>query len=74
MQRDKLGVLEGFDHAYEDDVTDKKVCRPSIASPASSSRFEDNGLTLVIEPTVSLYSLGYPWTSLLWLLLSCMLI
>lgn len=24
-QRDKAGVPEGFDHAYEDDLTDKKV-------------------------------------------------
>jgi hypothetical protein len=23
--RDKSGVLEAFEHAYEDDVTDKKV-------------------------------------------------
>lgn len=25
-KRDKSGILEGFDHAYEDDLTDKKVC------------------------------------------------
>lgn len=25
-QRDKAGVLEAFEHAYEDDVTDRKVC------------------------------------------------
>lgn len=24
-RRDQSGVLEGYDHAYEDDVTDKKV-------------------------------------------------
>jgi hypothetical protein len=24
-QRDKAGVMEGFDHAYEDDSTDRKV-------------------------------------------------
>jgi len=24
-KRDKSGILEGFDHAYEDDLTDKKV-------------------------------------------------
>lgn len=25
-QRDRAGVPEGFDHAYEDDLTDLKVC------------------------------------------------
>lgn len=25
-RRDKAGVMESFEHAYEDDVTDKKVC------------------------------------------------
>lgn len=25
-RRDKAGIMEGFDHAYEDDLTDKKVC------------------------------------------------
>jgi hypothetical protein len=25
-RRDKSGVLEAYDHAFEDDVTDKKVC------------------------------------------------
>ncbi|KIW12240.1 hypothetical protein PV08_09516 [Exophiala spinifera] len=25
-RRDRAGILEAFDHAYEDDVTDKKVC------------------------------------------------
>lgn len=25
-RRDKHGVMESFDHAYEDDVTDRKVC------------------------------------------------
>lgn len=24
-RRDKAGIMEGFDHAYEDDLTDKKV-------------------------------------------------
>lgn len=24
-KRDKTGIMEGFDHAYEDDLTDKKV-------------------------------------------------
>ena len=24
-KRDKSGILEGFDHAYEDDLTDRKV-------------------------------------------------
>jgi hypothetical protein len=24
-KRDAAGILEGFDHAYEDDITDKKV-------------------------------------------------
>jgi hypothetical protein len=27
-RRDKSGVGEGFDHAYEDDLTDMKVCAP----------------------------------------------
>jgi uncharacterized membrane-anchored protein len=27
-KRDKSGVLEGFDHAYEDDLTDKTVGFP----------------------------------------------
>lgn len=27
-KRDKSGTTEGFDHAYEDDLTDKKVSRP----------------------------------------------
>lgn len=26
--RDKTGILEGYDHAYEDDLTDKKVRSP----------------------------------------------
>lgn len=25
-KRDKAGTAEGFDHAYEDDLTDRKVC------------------------------------------------
>lgn len=25
-RRDKAGVMEAFEHAYEDDVTDRKVC------------------------------------------------
>ena len=24
-KRDEAGIMEGFDHAYEDDLTDKKV-------------------------------------------------
>lgn len=24
--RDKAGIMEAFEHAYEDDVTDRKVC------------------------------------------------
>jgi hypothetical protein len=33
-KRDAAGILEGFDHAYEDDVTDKKV-KTIFASKAS---------------------------------------
>lgn len=29
-QRDKAGIMEGFDHAYEDDLTDKKVARSPV--------------------------------------------
>ena len=25
-QRDREGIMEAFEHAYEDDVTDRKVC------------------------------------------------
>lgn len=28
-KRDKAGTLEAFEHAYEDDVTDRKVCFPN---------------------------------------------
>jgi hypothetical protein len=27
-RRDKMGTVEGFEHAYEDDLTDKMVCDP----------------------------------------------
>lgn len=42
-KRDATGTLEGFDHAYEDDLTDKKVsvllpaCTTSILFAYSSS-------------------------------------
>lgn len=28
-KRDEVGIMEGFDHAYEDDLTDKKVSLPA---------------------------------------------
>jgi hypothetical protein len=31
-QRDKAGVMEAFEHAYEDDVTDRKVCFSNLSS------------------------------------------
>lgn len=33
-QRDRAGTLEGYDHAYEDDVTDRKVSRCSVLTLA----------------------------------------
>jgi hypothetical protein len=29
-KRDKTGIMEGFEHAYEDDMTDRKVTIPPI--------------------------------------------
>lgn len=29
-KRDRAGVEEGFEHAYEDDLTDLKVCSPRV--------------------------------------------
>lgn len=29
-RRDKMGTVEGFEHAYEDDLTDKMVSDPSF--------------------------------------------
>jgi hypothetical protein len=31
--RDDAGTLEGFDHAFEDDLTDMKVWNPNCCSP-----------------------------------------
>jgi hypothetical protein len=28
--RDATGIMEGYDHAFEDDLTDKKVSFPSF--------------------------------------------
>lgn len=30
-RRDKTGTVEGFEHAYEDDLTDKMVSKPSFS-------------------------------------------
>lgn len=48
-QRDKAGILEGFDHAYEDDLTDLKVspydetvlCGPGLLTPRFRIRSSD---------------------------------
>lgn len=33
-RRDQAGIMEGYDHAYEDDVTDKKVSANQLLSRA----------------------------------------
>lgn len=39
-KRDKAGTMEGFEHAYEDDLTDMKVCVPFFT--ASTRQAESN--------------------------------
>jgi len=48
-RRDKAGTAEGFDHAYEDDLTDSKVCRDcwwSCGDPLLTMRRIPNSGTL----------------------------
>lgn len=50
-RRDRGGVMEAFDHAFEDDLTDKKVCFMILLS------FEDGVLTAMLESAIPLYDL-----------------
>ena len=50
-QRDRDGSSEGFDHAYEDDLTDKKV----RCSHGLGKQFADNSFA---EPAVQVYSMS----------------
>lgn len=49
-RRDKAGIMEGFDHAYEDDLTDKKVC---VSTP-NLKRL----LIICLEHAIPVYSLN----------------
>lgn len=54
-KRDASGILEGFDHAYEDDLTDKKVCK--TLETLGCFFFDRTRLILSSESTISLYDL-----------------
>jgi hypothetical protein len=69
-KRDKAGIAEAFDHAYEDDLTDLKVC-----NHIQSHLFEPFRLHYRIEPAVQICSLRHcqgfvPKTALILFLIS----
>ncbi len=49
-KRDKAGTAEAFEHAYEDDLTDKTVCWPNFVSCRRR-----HPLMLLPEPSVQVY-------------------
>lgn len=46
-RRDATGVLEGFEHAYEDDLTDKTVSNPTNCRTQ----------LIILEPSIPVYCL-----------------
>ena len=52
--RDEAGILEGFDHAYEDDLTDRKVGHLFYPWPIQLCR---SRLTIFLEPAISVHNL-----------------
>lgn len=59
-RRDRVGEPEGYEHAYDDDITDMKVC-VCCSSCASGTL---TGLTLHRTPNSDILSKGLPWTCL----------
>ncbi|KAF5017614.1 hypothetical protein F66182_10440 [Fusarium sp. NRRL 66182] len=43
-KRDEAGIMEGFDHAYEDDLTDKKTVKHNILDPPAMTELVGNWL------------------------------
>lgn len=53
-KRDKAGILEGYEHAYEDDLTDKKVSVHPLAtqSPQANQRNEESSVQVYFVNSV----------------------
>lgn len=54
-KRDNSGIQEGYDHAYDDDVTDKLVSLPFLATRAQSKEQADPAFK---EPPIPLHLLS----------------
>jgi hypothetical protein len=52
-KRDETGTLEAFDHAYEDDLTDKTVSDPPVRLQKSSTSKYETDLTSLPHRTRS---------------------